>query len=44
MAVHLGNLMQSHPEKKIVAIIGAGHEEEIIKMLKKAPVVQYQVG
>lgn len=35
MASHLNALMLQYPEKKIVAIIGAGHEEDIIKLLKE---------
>lgn len=35
MARRLEHLMRLYPEKKIVAIIGAGHEEEIIDIIKK---------
>jgi len=35
MAKNLVNLMNHNPEKKIVAIIGAGHAEEMIKLIKK---------
>lgn len=35
MASHLNALMLNNPHMKIVAVIGAGHEEEIIKLLKK---------
>lgn len=35
MARNLSYLMKEHPEKNILAIIGAGHEEEIIELIKK---------
>ncbi|MBL7055613.1 TraB family protein [Candidatus Woesearchaeota archaeon] len=35
MAKNLKNIMEQNPEKKIVAVMGAGHEEEIIKMIEK---------
>lgn len=35
MASKLYELMKINPEKKILAIVGAGHEEEIIKIIKK---------
>ncbi len=36
MAFRLSQLMKQNPEKRILAIMGAGHEEEIIEMIKKA--------
>ena len=35
MAHNLGHLMRHFEGKKIVAVVGAGHEEEIIRMLKE---------
>jgi len=34
MASNLFNLMNLNPDKKILAIVGAGHEKEIIKIIK----------
>jgi len=41
MADNLSKLMERDKSKKIVAIIGAGHEKEIIEMVKK-PSVSYR--
>lgn len=35
MAKNLAHLMASHPDKKIVAIIGAGHEKELLQLVKE---------
>ncbi len=35
MARNLSYLMKEHPEKNILAVVGAGHEEEIIDLIKK---------
>lgn len=35
MAKHLYNLIHLNPDKNILAIVGAGHEQEILKMIKK---------
>jgi len=35
MAKNLSYLMKEHPEKNILAVVGAGHEEEIIGLIKK---------
>jgi pheromone shutdown-related protein TraB len=35
MAKNLANLLNNNPDKKILAIVGAGHEEEMIKIIKK---------
>lgn len=35
MAANLERLMEQNPEKKILAIMGAGHEEDIIKLIKE---------
>ena len=35
MARNLSYLMREHPEKNILAVVGAGHEEEIIGLIKK---------
>jgi pheromone shutdown-related protein TraB len=34
MAKNLAHLMQHNPEKKIVAVIGAGHEKELMDLIK----------
>ena len=41
MAANLSKLMEQENDKKIVAIVGAGHEKEIIKLIKK-PSVRYR--
>lgn len=38
MADRLSNLMQQNKEKKIVAIVGAGHEDSILKLISKSSV------
>lgn len=35
MARNLAVLLQKYPEQKIVAVVGAGHEDEILKLVKK---------
>lgn len=35
MARNLYSLINKHPEKRIVAVVGAGHEEELIKIIKQ---------
>jgi len=35
MADRLKQLMQIYPDKKIVAIVGAGHEEGIMELVRK---------
>ena len=35
MADNLWNLMQLGYDKRILAVVGAGHEKDIIKLLKK---------
>jgi pheromone shutdown-related protein TraB len=35
MANNLYKMMLTEPEKKIMAVVGAGHEEEMIEMIKK---------
>ena len=41
MAANLSKIMEMDKSKKIVAIVGAGHEKEIIEMVKK-PSVSYR--
>jgi pheromone shutdown-related protein TraB len=36
MANNLAHLMKTYPDEKIIAIVGAGHEEEMMKIIKKA--------
>ena len=40
MANKLHNLMKKNKEKRIVAIVGAGHEESILKIITK-PIISY---
>lgn len=40
MAENLRKIMERHPGKKILAIVGAGHEEDIINLIKK-PSISY---
>lgn len=40
MAENLRKIMEKYPEMKILAIIGAGHEDDIIKLIKK-PSISY---
>jgi len=35
MARNLISIMRSNPEKKILAVVGAGHEDEILNLIKK---------
>lgn len=35
MASHLSQIMKQNPGKKVLAVVGAGHEEEIVKLIKK---------
>ena len=35
MAKNLALLMNENPEKNILAVVGAGHEEDIIGLIKK---------
>ncbi|MEM4247380.1 MAG: TraB/GumN family protein, partial [Candidatus Woesearchaeota archaeon] len=34
MAKNLAHLMQTNPEKNIAAVIGAGHEKELLQLIK----------
>lgn len=42
MANKLRQLMENHPEQNILAIVGAGHEEDMVKIIKK-PQISYSV-
>lgn len=45
MAANLSYLISQHPDKKILAIIGAGHEKEILHLLKRPSVTySFSVG
>jgi len=45
MADNLRRIMELHPDKKILAIIGAGHEEDILKMIKKPSITySFKIG
>jgi pheromone shutdown-related protein TraB len=35
MAANLATLLQQYPEKKIIAIVGAGHEEELFTLVRQ---------
>jgi len=41
MGRNLRKLMDKHPNKKILAIVGAGHKEEIIKAVKRMESISY---
>ena len=40
MANNLKKIMEMHPDKKILAVVGAGHEEDILNLIKK-PSISY---
>ena len=40
MAENIKKLMESYPDKKILAIIGAGHEDDILELIKR-PSISY---
>ena len=40
MADNIKKIMETYPDKKILAIIGAGHEDDILEMIKK-PSISY---
>ncbi len=42
MARRLSSLMEKNPDKQVLAILGAGHEEEIISIIKK-PEISFSV-
>ena len=42
MAENLRKIIGEYPEKKVLAIIGAGHEEDILELIKK-PSITYSV-
>lgn len=35
MAIKLKTLMENYPEQKILVVVGAGHEEDLLKLVKK---------
>jgi|TARA_Y100000310_G_scaffold199210_1_gene199184 pheromone shutdown-related protein TraB len=43
MAENLRKIMEKYPEKKILAIVGAGHEEDILNLIK-GPSISYSFG
>jgi len=45
MAENLKKIMEMHSDKKILAIIGAGHEEDILELIKEPSIsYSYRVG
>ena len=40
MAENLRKIMEMHPDKKVLAIIGAGHEDDILELIKR-PSISY---
>ena len=40
MAENLRKIMEMHPDSKILAIIGAGHEDDILNLIKE-PSISY---
>ena len=43
MAENLKKIMEDHQDKKILAIVGAGHEDDILELVKK-PSISYTFG
>ena len=43
MADNIKKIMETYPDKKILAIIGAGHEDDILELIKK-PSIGYSFG
>jgi pheromone shutdown-related protein TraB len=44
LAANLRHVIREHPDSKIVAVIGAGHEEDVLKLVKKgAELVTYSL-
>ncbi|MBR9692265.1 hypothetical protein GOV06_05780 [Candidatus Woesearchaeota archaeon] len=41
MANNLKQIMRNSPDKKIVAVVGAGHEDELISLIKAEPKITY---
>jgi pheromone shutdown protein TraB len=41
MAANLKKIMEDFPDKKIVAVIGAGHEDELMDLIKESPEITY---
>jgi pheromone shutdown protein TraB len=41
MAYNLSGLMEENPDKTILAVVGAGHEEDIIELIKKGNKIEY---
>jgi len=41
LAENLRYLIQENPDSKIVAIIGAGHEDAVLKLIKEGPEITY---
>ena len=41
MADNLRDIIAQNPEKKILAIVGAGHEEELMRLIKNIPKISY---
>ncbi|MBW2996054.1 TraB/GumN family protein [Candidatus Woesearchaeota archaeon] len=41
MAANLKNIMEHFPDKKIIAIIGAGHEQDILNLVKSPHKITY---
>ena len=35
MAKKLAKIIETHPNKRILAVVGAGHEEDIVDLIKK---------
>ncbi|MEE9525268.1 MAG: TraB/GumN family protein [Candidatus Woesearchaeota archaeon] len=41
MAHNLRQIMEKYPDKKIIAVIGAGHEQEILNLIKSSHEITY---
>jgi len=43
MALNLRKIIQDNPDKKVLAIVGAGHESEILKIINKDNSITYTI-
>jgi pheromone shutdown protein TraB len=44
MARKLKRLMSEHPDKKILAVMGAGHEDAVLEILRESEAITYSFG
>jgi pheromone shutdown protein TraB len=41
IAKNIRNLMNSKPNKKILVILGAGHIDDVLELVKQQPTISY---